>query len=105
MVELDKKLGEIVDPYGYGGEGYGVRKAKQIKQAFKDAGWVGPVEFHATGFSAKSPKRRSSVEFLMTGQEWYDKFEKELNTYAWSFDEKNSILVAAKKAAGMTPRE
>lgn len=45
---------------------------------------------------------------LMTGQEWYDKLAEQLKQYAWTTDERDSILQAAfevseaaKKAAGI----
>lgn len=58
------------------------------------------IQLHTSNPDVLKTIKVGDVVF-MSGQEWYDKFEKEVSTYDWSFDEKNSILVAAKKAAGI----
>lgn len=73
-----------------------------IKQAFKDAGYRHNM---AAGYWSREAER----EGLMTGQEWYDRFDQQMGgkVFPWvkSDDEVINILSivqdAAKKAAGI----
>lgn len=75
---------------------------EQIKQAFKDADWVDKKEL----------KTWSYTEELLSGQEWYDRFEKELgqiklpgpgSANKYVLGAVNDCHSAAKKAAGLEP--
>lgn len=126
LTELDKKLFEIVkhaaDEDGYVEYEIAVREVARIKQAFIDDGWSVPDEYHghSEGFEAARQKvsdwelqrlrgYEKAVEDMranyMTGQEWYDRFEKEISTYSWEFDELHSILVAAREVAGLSTKD
>lgn len=94
MSDLDKKLEKVISNH----ERAMSERAKntqftvmQIKQAFTDAGWQSP----GGGLRGNS----------MTGPEWYDRFEKELEKIG-AKDNVRSISGAiaknaAKKAAGL----
>lgn len=70
----------------------------QVIQAFKDAGWVNTKAVEFEGFT---------VDTLMTGQAWYDRFEKEIGKF--NYDHRGSTDIywsdelqkVAKKAAGL----
>lgn len=64
--------------------------AEDIKQAFIDAGYVGPY---------LEPK--DTAGRYRTGQEWYDRFEKELGDYDFLDEDATKVIAAAKKAAGI----
>lgn len=91
---------------------------RQIKQAFKDEGWIAPEDFapddstEIAEYGDVQPRPLNRADFfkfstdyrpLMTGQEWYDRFEKEMTAYTASHDQpmKEEALKAAKKAAGL----
>jgi hypothetical protein len=78
------------------------RAIEQIKQAFKDVGYILLQE--------KSPARNGKIIPLMTGLEWYNKFKKELEDITdqphfpellshHAIDSIGIALNAAKKAA------
>jgi spore germination protein YaaH len=75
--------------------------SETIKQAFIDEGWVNTKSVGFQGFT---------VENIMTGQEWYDRFDQNLKGKIFAFDENGSEKIiaavnacheAAKKAAGI----
>lgn len=81
---------------------------EQIKQAFKDAGYERISE-------GTIPTFKSYLKQVTTGQEWYDRFEKEWGTWPEKdccnpgsscedqtrIDMQRGALEAAKKAAGV----
>lgn len=128
MDELDKKLDEILDymgsayypgheyPDSYEPQNVELRKEAlpQVKQAFIDAGWVerindGFEKGHKAGYHVAELEYQAvgyvGVDLkpgMMTGPEWYAKFEKELkafNEYDPFYHDR--ILPVAKKAAGI----
>lgn len=107
-----------------------------VKQAFIENGWVdsvetakyiaensvnihtyrnafiGPDSINSVGLDVQPPDIKYHVPGevfgaeLMTGQEWYDRFEKELNKFEgnyhkWVGSLPSEVLEAAKKAAGI----
>jgi hypothetical protein len=136
MSELDEKLKEIAQElYQNGGAdavmeeihaNHVAEAISQIKQAFKEAGWkqvgiVGNViEKVADRHEYVGANGRPNIP-IMTGQEWYDRFKKELesvelpsmpsvlNAYGDELDKGRwratttavEIMKAAKKAAGL----
>lgn len=118
MSDLDKKLDEILDEYHTPSDDMnpscrsqwgqntnkdcdcGLQESKVlVKQAFIDAGWHEPL---TPEYLRKMAKRAQSE--YMTGQEWYDRFEKELPSHDQLKSGQNMIegtLEAAKRAAGI----
>jgi hypothetical protein len=125
--ELDKKLEKIVDLMlskqrlikAIGQDPFDEAR-DAIKQAFTDDGWEPPIVYDpAPSERFGEPVDVSETQVLkggfepaprMTGQEWYDKFEKSLDTKKLlAIDPSGNLLVqarsagatAAKKAAGI----
>lgn len=133
--DLDEKLEEIIFgdmPKRFMSD-FMLAQPEQVKQAFIDAGWVTPENAtkvqemvnqiaNLTNDMTQLPIIQYAKPNLMTGQEWYDKFKKEL----WKSPEQkrinqgddgeshdrfyrvgglsfmyNRALHAAKKAAGL----
>lgn len=115
MSELDKKLEEILDKssdYWICDE-YHIHSGKDansdpddghmtyddakvirdIKQAFIDAGWSDNPFY----FDSKS----ESLKKKLTGQEWYDRFEREMKSVGFYPVMLGTPFKAAKKAAGI----
>lgn len=75
----------------------------QIKQAFADAGWLNTNQTNAMMTLAAQFSNR------MTGQEWYERFEKEMHFHIAAKDldrgyevlDRMAILKAARRAAGI----
>lgn len=104
MEDLDKKLGGIVkliesslignDPVSY--EIVQPMAVREIKQAFIDAGWKDSAflaDHRLTGRSGE-----------MTGQEWYDRYKKELENSAsihWERTPYEMAISVGKKASGI----
>lgn len=104
---LDDKLREILFPdqqsieeeWGNGGDAVALLRTNEsiakIHQAFADAGYVNTKAVGFEGFTVKN---------LMTGQEWYDRFEKAfpgdglMQPY---IDIREQVLWAAKRASGL----
>lgn len=126
MVDLDAKLKEILHtPVNQRDFSYDEDDiVEQIKQAFAEAGYVTPenaakvqtmvnqmvnlandMAIVPTIQYVKPNKAITKAQNLMTGQEWYERFEKEFKGTRWydkirgSHDE---ISDAAKRAAGLT---
>lgn len=101
MSDLDDRLREI--PIDRDGGRYHLSSAELIwvKQAFADEGYE-RLGHHTT----KKPGQKA--ELIMTGQEWYDRFEKEMDE-AKRWTSMNGAIVmspnvaieAAKRAAGI----
>lgn len=102
MSDLDERLKDIFDNcFGItiSGEFIGrVKEAtKDIKQAFKDDGWVKhtPLQQRVHG----------DIEKLMTGQEWFEKFKVLSPTWATGDTTANAFertyQEVARKAAGI----
>lgn len=85
-MSLDDKLKEILH-FCAGNTDNKSLYIPQIKQAFADEGYT------------KLPKWSGVT--LMTGQEWYDRFYKEINSIPYSPLRIHEIWDAAKKAAGL----
>ena len=89
MSELDEKLKQIVLKATYFD-----KAVEDIKQAFKDAGYVGPY---------LEPKDTPGK--YRTGQEWYTRFEKKLDEVDWWRPDKEStrynVECAAERASGI----
>ena len=65
----------------------------QIIQAFKDEGWRLHLAENVVVVSR---------EGYMTGQEWYDRFEKEMEQVIfYDSEDRDDVTNAAKKAAGL----
>lgn len=80
---------------------------KPIKKAFIDAGWHPPISFYQIIAISKRIVAGDEPDLAlivpdgyMTGQEWYDRFEKEYTGSAWGA-EVLRVLTMAKKAAGI----
>lgn len=63
----------------------------QIKQIFSDEKYLTPTEFQLM----------AETNGLMTGQEWYDRFHKEIMEMDGSLWINQDMFRAAKKAAGL----
>lgn len=82
------------------------RLNKKIIQAFKDDGWIqleSPTETQRREWEEAHKVMKGD---LMTGQEWYDRFEKELKKLVgdermWTLD----AIDAAKRASGIEGEE
>lgn len=120
MSDLDKKLREILPIVATGMEidqdlAIKINYApERIKQAFKDSGWVEPItdEERETMIASYAAAEYVKSE-TMNGQEWFDRFIKELppvgsdavtvcgdkpKNWVVSWDD---VERAAKKAAGL----
>lgn len=116
MSNVDNKLRYILEDW-YPGTQYS-DVIPQIKQAFSEAGYIngidyadwltrrqripeglrGYMDFVAKNKGLKVPPR------LMTGQEWYDRFEKEyrkLGGYPDDVNINSNAMEAARKASGV----
>lgn len=97
MTNLDDKLKELVFKMAGGIKDGGEDEITQIKQAFADEGYVAKSELKSWSYTAE----------LLTGTEWYDRFEKELNNLGVNYKTgmtglmASEILEAAKRAAGL----
>ena len=110
MSNLDDKLKEairyIANEDGYAEiEDLDVAIAK-IKQAFKDEGYLPFKPYGEVPEGQKQPEWWSKTPTIMTGQEWYYRFEKlvfELNPKEYPSDifYRNEILELAKKASSI----
>lgn len=98
MSKLDDKIKDIVsdqENYTSYPDSFNNRGTEQIKQAFTDEGYV----YHAQSDSFKTTTLRMG---LMSGQEWYDRFKKELNKrLPQRVPEYFDALESAKKATGL----
>lgn len=86
-MSLDDKLRKLVISYGHCDAGMGCESdpacgladeaVEEIKQAFKDARWIEiPGKVKSTRITEELDELPTGY---MTGKEWYDAFEKELN--------------------------
>lgn len=123
MEELDKKLFGIIkhasNEDGYVEDSVAVREVARIKQAFVDAGWLSPERVAETQKLVNKLVQNAQdmhklamgvypqlLPNVMTGQEWYDRFEKEMDrisAYA-TFDNHDDVdraMDAAKRASGI----
>lgn len=95
--DLDKKLEELLDYADYSNNGADVKPknviVQHIKQVFADAGYTQePHQFDVHG------------NLKINGQEWYERFEKELNEYyeqAGADYVPQIVYEAAKRATGL----
>lgn len=115
MSELDKKLEQILElAQSYIDDGNVQRRARDVaipatKQAFVDSGWMkldklDELEAKLIKAMENLDKNIRAEHKCTTGQEWYDKFEKELNKlegnyHKWVGPLPGEILEAAKKAS------
>jgi hypothetical protein len=90
MNSLDQKLKEIVEKYENTDS---IELVAQIRRAFADGGYKIPLGVTVTPKTVR-----------LTGQEWYDRFEKEIK-YKRPYTNNIATLEAAKKAAGLTNRK
>lgn len=108
MEDLDKKLDEILGKFGIQvlGDNSNPDTKQEIKQAFIDAGWSDNPFYYDS--------QSESLKKKLTGQEWYDRFEKELQLpitstdFAFGDDRdsrywlyRDDVIKIAKKAAGI----
>ncbi len=95
--ELDRKLNGILNGNPYFEDLKDARTA--IKLVFIDDGWFkDPMEYRNIYFDEKGIIHPYSPN-VMTGQEWYDKFEKELDKiYKNDEIDYHNAIKAAKKA-------
>lgn len=71
----------------------------EIKQAFAEAGYINMQGAKVSGPKYTVQTYRGDGARMMTGQEWYERFDKELRAEdTYSIDE---ILQAAKRASGI----
>lgn len=112
--ELDERLRTIdVEVQGLVGSlGSNPFAIEEIRQAFADAGY-GTVTKMPYRDRNNAPYTQITIDYAngsgeyvrvpesayMTGIEWYTKLEKQLDSYAWTRDEKDSILQAAFEVA------
>lgn len=97
---LDEKLRELLNglaaPYGIQDSSRIADHVEKVKKAFADVGYEQRVL--GRDFTA-----RVNLAEVMTGQEFYDRFEKEIT--GWSMGaygrDLRSVLLAAKKASGL----
>ncbi len=121
MTDLDEKLEEILGLYRrdierhYGGRTIGKtltgdEAVNHIKQAFKDAGYIKPkIVLPTKRLTCNNCHRLVAMTSLMTGQEWYEKFNESLaDTFSMKGDFKEgykaaqaSSLEAARRASGI----
>lgn len=85
---------------------------EQIKQAFVEDGWV-RLDFADTGTAAVvAAEAKRNYESVMTGQDWYNRFEKELDQFTFAtlhtangvveeLTTRPTVFEAAKRAAGI----
>ena len=89
---LDEKLSKFFRDYGLG---VGIAEddvIKQIKRAFKDAGY--------SKSALASIKAKMDIMGMMTGQEWYDRFKVEFIKDETAFYN-GDMLAVARRAAGI----
>lgn len=115
-MSIDKKLkellsddGQLVHCCGQAGTSDIEKGIAQIKQVFLDEGWEQPRPL--TDNEVRAINDYTKANHMMTGQEWYDRFKKEVEV---DFDFTgvgkreladtivNHISEAAKKASGLT---
>jgi hypothetical protein len=123
MSDTDQKLREILETgcdvtTAPGGEAIGTvdvpdETIEEIKQAFADAGYIQlpnlkPGDYITINAGTVMINRDGTMTPVtrMTGQEWFDRFEKELRgfTFADNHDSRESVnqcWEAAKRAAGL----
>lgn len=80
MNELDEKLVTLIRTYGTLANPFTRQRIEEIKQAFIDAGWIDMRKLQKNWSEAEEllqGARPDDEAELMTGQEWYDRFEKE----------------------------
>jgi hypothetical protein len=113
MSNLDDKLRDILFTASGGITDMANAEIEAIKQTFKDAGYRQSQELldmhtqlahELTRLQMQSTPQpvKVTADFsggklskLMTGQEWYELLSKKFDEYAWTADEKDSILQAA----------
>lgn len=107
METLDQKLRDITEAYFgvLGGGEYLPRFIAQIHQAYKEAGYVNT---HEAGGVWMTHGPNDEHLHAMTGADWYDRFEKELDRV---YEEGELVFlqspdfmaidVAARRAAGL----
>lgn len=104
MTILDSKLKEICETFPYPDQA-----VETIKQAFIDDGWIRPADYIPENAELRSmhyefvENNNDRIIPIMTGQEWYDRFEKEISAFTAKHDQpmKQEALDAAKLAAGI----
>ena len=106
--DLDEKLNTILTGIYYGLNGHSTlgvpEAAREIKQAFKEAGYFKQHTSSPEAFAELNQNMNEHLPTLMTGPEWLARFEKELKTHyhresAGTWYYASDILEAAKKAA------
>lgn len=108
MSDLDSKLREILEEVedevnNTGGVStkHRGRLVAQIKQAFAEEGYVKVSKDNQDKIKTATIYSINHGQYeLMTGQEWYERFEKELNNHPIKL-QGTEIMRAAKKAAGL----
>jgi len=107
-MSLDEKLREIVADMPYPDAA-----VETIKQAFTDSGYLNSVRMNGKTIVMNGKDPLGQVVYwpdkAMTGQEWYDRFEKELEhkVIGVGYGGQDALYVfnyvvgAAKKAAGL----
>lgn len=110
MSDLDDKLSEIledVSDFSHDGEYIGDKNVvAQIKQAFADTGYIRPGRHETVNQRLREKVVNGE---LMTGQGWYDRFQKDLiyqlgttgQLHARDSAMMELVLKAAKRAAGI----
>ena len=115
MSDIDERLKKLqLSPIDNYGEYWTLsdEDVAQIKQAFADEGYVQmpQVEMITRFESGKKPELfMVNGKEVMTGREWYERFEKELGepqTFAgYGYDsvgyDEDDVLAAAKRASGV----
>lgn len=108
---LDDKLREILEGYmhyltgrqqenGLDWDGDYPTTIGRIKQAFADEGYVNKID--NPNMIGMYVDKDGYIYKAMTGQEWYDRFEKEMDNQPYKIDPMFSVAFeVAKKAAGI----
>lgn len=98
----DDKLREILKQYWIFESSKPDETIAQIHKAFADEGYFKPGDGNYAKFAnlrlEGRPNYEDRVEALMTGAEWYSRFEKELPERNITLDD---AIRAAKRAAGI----
>lgn len=119
MNDLDEKLKSIVGEVSFtkadGSESHITEAVEKLKQAFTEAGYTKSIgKLVEDDVRQAFQLLRDGAIKMMTGQEWYDRFEKELfvniptiepTVIAAEFVSRAEVLRAAKRAANITKEE
>lgn len=119
MSDLDKRLEEIVQRCDYSNNMVDPISdpIEAIKNAFIDEGWQKPNAFDQVAFTTIYKDGKTTIvpsqPDLMTGQEWYDRFQEKLYKEFPNIDKpgytshlfRDQAIAAARRASGIKEQD